>query len=124
MLFLLIRVTVPEINFPSISAAQIANNEWFKLAKETGVVYISFVIPFIIVAVYAALLRTVGQWLITILVLLFPVRSNPFQSRFVDEWTLEPLALCAEKTKIVAHRLRPRKFDYFEDRTQSISYSR
>ena len=38
--------------------------------------------------------------------------------------TLEPVALSAEKTNIVAHSLCPRKFDYFEDRTQSISYSR
>jgi HAMP domain-containing protein len=98
VLFMLFRVTFPQVPIPKLSATQIVDNEWFKLAKDTGVIYVSLVIPFVLAAVYVALLRTVGQLLIGVLVFVFPPDSNQNRMRLLNEWTLEPLALIM-KTK-------------------------
>jgi len=96
LLFVLFRVTVPEINFPKLTTTQISDNQWFKLAKDTGIIYVSFAIPFVVLAIYAELLRTLGSWFTVALVLLFPPTSrNRFH--FYNEWTLEPLALVLKK---------------------------
>jgi hypothetical protein len=95
VLFLLFPVTIP-FSKPNVSAAQIADNEWFKLAKDTGVIYVSFVIPFVLIAFYGELLRTVGQWLIA-LVFLFPPDLNRNRFRLLNEQTLEPIALILRK---------------------------
>lgn len=98
VLFLLFPVTIP-FGKPNVTAAQIACNEWFKLAKDTGVIYVAFVIPFVLIAVYGGLLRTVGQWLIA-LVFLFPHEFNRNRFRLLNEQTLEPLALILKKRSL------------------------
>ena len=90
--------TMPEISVPTVDPKQIAGNEWFKLAKETGVIYVLFIIPFVLLAVYGALLRTGGHLFVAALMLV--VASSTRQrneQRLLSASTLEPLALTIDK---------------------------
>jgi hypothetical protein len=64
LIFAICRATVPELTTARPNLQQITNNEWYKLAKETGLVYVSLAIPVIALAVYVALLWTLGQLLV------------------------------------------------------------
>ena len=44
--------TIPDINLAPIDPKQISGNEWYKLAKDTGIVYVAFVLPLVILAAY------------------------------------------------------------------------
>lgn len=89
--------TVPEVAVAPIDPKQVSDNEWFKLAKDTGVVYVLFVVPIVLLAAYAALLRAGGQLFVTIMMLMFrpPLRRSQYRLR--TSWALEPVALTVEK---------------------------
>lgn len=105
VLFLVCGVTVPEIQVPKIGAAQIADNAWFKLAKDTGIIYVCLVIPIVLAAAYGGLLRIVGQWLTALLALLRPPNTRLIEPRIVNVSVLEPLALVLEKRDFEIHDL-------------------
>src|SRR6266851_1621467 len=85
------RVTLPAIPIPKVNPKQIMDNEWFKLAKETGLIYVSFVIPLVVIGFYAAVLRVLGRILVTTLFLLFPTERRNF--RMVHAGVVEPVAV-------------------------------
>jgi hypothetical protein len=37
--------TIPDVNLAPIDPKPISENEWYKLAKDTGIVYVAFVLP-------------------------------------------------------------------------------
>jgi hypothetical protein len=59
---------------------------------------VSFVLPLVILAAYSALLRTTGQLLVSILMLISPRSSRANQYRLLTPGTLEPIALTLEKS--------------------------
>lgn len=97
LVFIICRATVPHFHLPDISAKQISDNDWFKLAKDTGVIYVSFVFPFLIVAAYLAVLRVVSQFLVAVVMVIFPPSSTTGGLHLLNRWTLEPLALTLNK---------------------------
>ena len=90
--------TIPDLNLAPINPEQISKNEWYKLAKDTGIVYLAFVLPFVILAAYGALLRTAGQFLVSLSMLISPPASRENQYRHLAPRTLEPIALMLEKS--------------------------
>ncbi|HEV8577433.1 MAG TPA: hypothetical protein VGX68_00005, partial [Thermoanaerobaculia bacterium] len=92
LLFGFLHATLPALQIPQVDPKRLADNEWFTLAKDTGLIYVSFVVPVLIVAIYLALLRTVGQILATITLLFFPPPENRSRSRLLSVTALEPLA--------------------------------
>jgi HAMP domain-containing protein len=97
VIFVLFRATLPGVVIPPLDANIIANNEWFKLAKETGFVYACFVFPIIAIAAYVAVLRFAGGMLVALSMLVFPPspRRKPFH--LLTPAMLEPLALTLKK---------------------------
>ena len=98
VVFVICGVTLPEFPVPRLNPRQISESEWFKLAKDTGLIYVSFVIPVVIVAAYAAVLRTAGQMLVTVLMATFPPSSRGNKYRLLTPAILEPLALLLKKS--------------------------
>ena len=91
--------TIPRMAVWDIDPKQISNSEWFKLAKDTGIIYVAFVIPIVIVTVYAALLRTGGALLVFIVTLIVPPsQRSRSQYRLLTPSALEPLALTLQKS--------------------------
>jgi hypothetical protein len=93
VVFVICGVTVPEVTIPT--AKQITENEWFKLAKDTGLIYASFVFPVIVIAAYAEALRIAGIVLVPIVFGLTSPRQNPLTRLGVSG--LVPLALTLKK---------------------------
>ncbi len=89
--------TLPVPALPSVRADRIMEDKWFQLAKDVGVVYVAFLVPVILIVVYAAVLRILGQLLLTITMLVFPPRADRSRYRLLNSWILEPLALLAAK---------------------------
>jgi hypothetical protein len=73
--------TIPDVAVAPIDPKQLSDNEWFKLAKDTGIVYVLFVAPIVLLAAYGAFLRAGGQMFVTIIMLMFPPSSHRNQYR-------------------------------------------
>ena len=99
VVFWICGATIPRMSVWDIDPKQISNSEWFKLAKDTGIIYVAFVIPIVIVTVYAALLRTGGALLVFIVTLIVrPPQRSRSQYRLLTPSALEPLALTLQKS--------------------------
>src|SRR5262245_61482573 len=46
--------------FPNVSAKEIADNDWFKLAKDMGLIYVLILVPIILVSVYLTVFDFLG----------------------------------------------------------------
>jgi hypothetical protein len=91
------RTTIPEVSVGPIDPKLLSESDWFKLAKDSGVIYASFVIPIVILVAYAALLRSVGRLLVFILMAIFNPSSRTNQYRLFEPPALEPIALAVQK---------------------------
>lgn len=60
VVFWICGASVPDLQVTVPAANSITENAWFKLAKDTGVVYATFVLPVVALAVYGTLLRACG----------------------------------------------------------------
>ena len=96
-IFIICGATVPEMSIPNLQAKQIADNEWFKLAKDTGLVYVTFAIPIVIVATYGAILNWIGQIIVTMVMTIFPPLNRSEGLHLLSAPILEPLALSLGK---------------------------
>jgi hypothetical protein len=96
VVFVVCRASIPEMAMPKMDAGQVVENEWFKLGKDTGLIYATLLIPVIVIAMYAAVLRAAGHVLVAILMVLFPP-SPRGGYRLLSSTTLEPLALALNK---------------------------
>jgi len=94
VIFGLCAATIPIL---SIAPKQISDNEWFKFAKDTGVVYVLLVVPVMLLAAYAALLRAAGGIVVAATMVVFPPSPRANRYRLLTPETLEPLALLVGK---------------------------
>lgn len=91
--------TVPDINLAPIDLKLLlSENEWYKLAKDTGIIYVALVLPLVILAAYGALLRTTGQFLVSLSILISPPSAHANQYRLLAPGSLEPIALTLAKS--------------------------
>src|ERR1041385_7503293 len=68
VVFLVCGAALPQIAAPHVEPKEIMNNDWFKLAKDTGLIYVALAIPFLAIAAYLALLGKLGQFAVMIIV--------------------------------------------------------
>ena len=99
VVFWLCSASLPDLKLSLPMAASITDNVWYKLAKDTGVVYATFVLPVVALAVYGALLRAGGQLLVTVLVLVLPPGTRGNRYRLLTPPVLEPLALTLDRAE-------------------------
>ncbi|UCH38635.1 MAG: hypothetical protein JSU67_10700 [Gammaproteobacteria bacterium] len=85
--------SIPEVSVKLIDPGQLLGNQWYKLAKETGVIYFCLAFPVLVLAAYAVILQSAGQMLVSILMLLLPPSSRANRYRSLSPQILEPLAL-------------------------------
>lgn len=45
VVFGICRATIPNLNIALIDPIQVSNNEWFKIAKDTGLIYLLLLVP-------------------------------------------------------------------------------
>lgn len=76
---------------PNISARDIAENDWFKLAKDTGLIYVVLLFPVIVASVYLAAFELLGKILSTTFTVLF-LAPRGLSFAGVSAWDLEPIA--------------------------------
>jgi len=90
--------TIPELRIEPDALKAVLNSEWYKLTKDTGVVYAFLVVPVVLLAAYAGLLRAGGQLVVAVVMVVFSPsrRANPY--RLLTPWALEPLALYVENS--------------------------
>lgn len=80
-----------------LTASSITKNEWYKLARDTGMLFYFFVVPILVLSAYLALLRYGGQFLAGIVLsVLPPTRKTPYN--LLTPQVLEPLALALGKS--------------------------
>jgi hypothetical protein len=98
VVFVVFGASLPHVAIPKLDATQISENGWFKLAKDTGLIYWLLIFPVIAVAMYTAVLRTAGKILVAILMVVFPPSPRGIRlSSILGSPTLEPLALTLKK---------------------------
>jgi hypothetical protein len=122
-------IGLPKISTPSLDPKTIMDNDWFKLAKDTGIIYAALVIPIIGASIYAALLRKFGQAFLT--VTSFVIASGRTTSPFVglSEYDLEPLALLVKKDDLqlsdLTEKMSELAFKYQSKKTELwVSYQK
>jgi len=103
--------TILQFSIVLIDPKLISTNEWFQLAKDTGTLYVSFLIPILMLAIYVVLLRTGGQLLVVILMLILPPSPRTNRYRLLTPWVLEPLAIILEKSDFVLNDLENKSSD-------------
>jgi len=124
--------TIPRVSLPQLDPKQISGSEWFKLAKETGTIYLFPIIPIVILGAYGALLRTGGQLLVTLTTLVLPPTARRTRFRLLNPWVLEPLALTVGRTDFhltdlemksreLALKYRARKNEQWDTFQQSVN---
>ena len=88
---------LPHLPTPSIDPKAISENDWFKLAKDTGVVYVALLIPIIALSIYSTILRVLGQIFLSVtsIFVMSGRIANPLSE--LSEYDLEPLALLVGK---------------------------
>jgi len=95
-IFLWCGVTFPAITIPQFDADHIIQEPWFKLAQETGLIYVALVIPVIVLSAYTAFLEIIGRFFVTLFTLVLHT-SRPILFDGLSEFDLEPLALIRNK---------------------------
>jgi hypothetical protein len=93
IVFVVCGASLPGTDILQLRPKELAENEWFKLAKDTGIIYASFVVPLILIAAYAALLRFLSQVFGAIAMMIFQPRVDRDRYRLLNPFILEPLAL-------------------------------
>ena len=97
IVFVLFGATLPHIGVPALSPNVLLNNGWYKLAKETGIIYVSLLIPMLMVAGYASFVSTVSRFLVGMAMAFLPPLPKPNYFRIANSWMLEPLAILLKK---------------------------
>jgi hypothetical protein len=106
LLFVVFRSQVPRISFPELDSKQIIDNEWYKIAKDTGLIYLLLALPFVILTIYGVMLRVGGTILCLLLAIAFPPsRAFDLRPRFINSEMLEPLALLLGRDDFTAEDL-------------------
>lgn len=82
---------LPQIPVPQIHPKELMENSWFKLAKETGVIYVCLALPFIALGLYGSILRIFGRFLTQTIVLFVPPKRRPYGR--LAATILEPFAI-------------------------------
>jgi hypothetical protein len=82
---------LPQIPVPQIHPKELMENSWFKLAKETGVIYVCLALPFIALGLYGSMLRIFGRFLTQTVFLLVPSKPRPYGR--LAATILEPFAI-------------------------------
>jgi hypothetical protein len=106
IVFWLFGARIPHISLPEMSAKEVMDNDWFKLGKDTGLIYLVLIVPIALVAAYGVVLERLGQ------ICLIAASSIAFSPRAVSPffglsgYTLEPLALLLNKTDFQLHDLQ------------------
>jgi hypothetical protein len=97
--------SIPQFELPHLDLPKIMASPWFQLAKDTGVIYLAFVIPIILVSVYVAALQFVGQVCVMLISLIFrpAPRGSPIDE--LTEIQLEPLALTLNSEEFTLYDL-------------------
>jgi hypothetical protein len=85
-------VTLTAPLLPHISAKDIADNDWFKLAKETGLIYVVLALPVVAASVYLTVFDLLGQIFSTAFSLLF-LTPKPTPLTTLSAWELDPIAM-------------------------------
>jgi len=93
VVFWICRATIPQAPISSIDPKQLAENDWFKLAKDTGLIYLSFIVPIVLITAYATLLRAGGRLMVFTVMVLFPRSLRRNQSRLLTPYAAELVAL-------------------------------
>jgi hypothetical protein len=87
--------TIPRVTLPAIDAGQIMGDPWYKLAKDSGMIYLALFIPFLIFGAYVSIISTLGGFLAILLRKTFPVvPSSLFAS------PLERIALLLDRENV------------------------
>src|SRR5262245_58154654 len=70
-LFLVVGVTVPDLRLPQVDLAKVLESNYYRLAKDTGILLLTSVIVVVPLLVYIFLLRLFGRFFVTLWLLLF-----------------------------------------------------
>ena len=97
VIFGLCDVSLPSIGLPNFDAKQIMESDWFKLGKETGLIYAIFVIPLVLMSIYSMLLQIFGRICGTMATWVFAafLYTNPFHR--LQSYDLESMAILLKK---------------------------
>ena len=66
-----LHVSLPEIGPVHIAASDITGNDWFKLAKDTGIIYVALLLPLVLFSAYVGIIELLGRLGITLMTALF-----------------------------------------------------
>jgi hypothetical protein len=85
--------TLANSSLPHISAKDIADNDWFKLAKDTGLIYAILALPIVAVSVYLTIFDVLGQSFSTAFAVFFLAPERTRVATALSASELEPIAM-------------------------------
>jgi hypothetical protein len=110
LIFWLGGLTSAHFALPNISAKDITDNDWFKLAKDTGLVYLVILLPVVAVSIYLTVFELLGRLLSTIFTVLFsPERRFSYAALSASD--LEPIALTLPNDDFTLHQIVARSYE-------------
>lgn len=112
VIFWICEATIPGITVDLIVPRQLLDNDWYTLAKETGVIYFGLAIPVLVLAAYTLVLQWAGQMLVSILMLVLPPSSRANRYRILAPQVLEPLALALDTEDFELHDLHQKSTEF------------
>jgi hypothetical protein len=89
---------------PNINAKDIADNDWFKLAKDTGLLYVALLLPVLFVSVYLTVFDLLGRILSMALSILF-LASPGIRFTGISASELEPMAMVMPNDEFELHQI-------------------
>jgi hypothetical protein len=108
IVFWLFHASLPRLSLPGVDANAITNNDWYKLVKETGLIYVVIVVPIVAASAYGAILGQLGQLFLTVTSLIAFSRRNVSPFIGLTEYDLEPLALLSKNDEFTLGELSDR----------------
>lgn len=115
-------ITSAYFSLPDIKADEIIRNGWYRLAKDTGLVYVILALPVVVASVYLTVFTLLAQAIsLTIATLCSPPHGNPFSRLSALE--LAPIALSLPNDEFdlaaIALQSQAMRFKFLEQKSDA-----
>jgi hypothetical protein len=97
IVFGLFGANIPRLSLPPLNPTDLTENGWFKIAKDTGLIYVTLLIPVGLVAGYASLIRSTGRLMVGIAMAVVPPMFHEIYFSRSNIMLAEPLAILTKK---------------------------
>jgi hypothetical protein len=97
IVFILFGAELPPVKLLLPNPANLAENEWFRIAKDTGLLFLLLIIPIALLAIYASLFSFAARLMVGIVMAVAPPMASNVNIDMNNITLVEPLAILTKK---------------------------